>query len=156
MVFGIIIVTILLTMLHQQKQNSPEAQEASYSRRIEESRDAESSMDANNEKLYAKKAAKMKGHVLEMNGMNGYYTKWTKQEFINWADSYLAKPERERHQKGVSESFGTSDTIENDSMTYPLDEWAKQIKEKGVPSGYYETVKDFNKAYPAVDPDSIR
>lgn len=154
-VFGIIIVVILLAMLHQQKQNSPEGQEASYSKRIEESRDAESKQDADNEKLYAKKAAKMKGRVLEIGGSE-YYTKWTKQDFVDWANNYLAMSERDRHQKGVSESFGTSETVENDSMTCPLDEWAKQIKEKGVPSGYYETVKEFNKAYPAVNPDDIR
>ena len=40
-------------------------------------------------------------------------------------------------------------------MTYPLDEWNKTIKEKGILFGYFDSVKDFNKEYPAVDSDDI-
>lgn len=164
-VFGIIIVAILLAMLHQQKQNSPEGQEASYSKRIEESRDAESKQDANNEKLYAKKAAKMKGHVLDLD-KGAYFTSWTKDDFLKWANDYLSRPVSERHTNMTvsygtnAEKYGDADkNIKNNKGVedYPLDEIAELIKNNnGELSNYYETVKDFNKKNPGVNPDDIR
>jgi len=153
LVIGIIVIGILLAMLHQQKQNSPEAQSSSYVSSAKASSASTSDQDKNNEKAYAKKAAKMSGHVY-----GSYFTTWTEQDFINWANEYLSKTESERHQDGVKESFGTSDTIENSRTTvdYPLDDIANQIKDDGYVADYYKTVKDFNKKNPGVNPDDIR
>ncbi len=41
-------------------------------------------------------------------------------------------------------------------MLYPLDNWAKEIQDKGTPSNYFNTVKEFNKQYPGVNPDDIK
>ncbi|QEA46274.1 hypothetical protein FGL72_03720 [Leuconostoc citreum] len=152
-VIGIIVIGILLAMLHQQKQNSPEAQSSSYVSSAKASSASTSVQDKNNEKAYAKKAAKMKGHVY-----SDYFTSWSKQDFKNWANEYLAKPESERHQDGVKESFGTSTSWENSdtNMTYPLDKIANQIQTDGVATNYYDTVKEFNKANPGFNPDDIK
>jgi len=152
-VIGVVVIAILLAMLHQQKQSTPEAQSSSYIASEKASSASTSVQDTNNEKVYAKKAAKMKGHVY-----NDYFTTWTKQDFINWANSYLVKPESERHQDGVKESFGTTTSYMNSStnMIYPLDDIAKQIKTDGYVSNYYETVKAYNKDYAGMNPDDIK
>ncbi|CAM3167536.1 hypothetical protein [Leuconostoc rapi] len=150
-VIGVVVIAILLAMLHQQKQSTPEAQSSSYIASEKASSASTSVQDTNNEKVYAKKAAKMKGHVY-----NDYFTTWTKQDFINWANNYLAKPESERHQDGVKESFGTSNTVENSRIDMPLDDIAKQIKTDGYPENYYETVKAYNKDYAGMNPDDIK
>lgn len=152
-VIGIIVIAILLAMLHQQKQNSPEAQSASYMSSVKAASASTSVQDKNNEKAYAKKAAEMKGHVY-----SDYFTSWSKQDFKNWAKEYLSKPESERHQDGTKESFGTSTSWENSdtNMTYPLDKIAQQIQKDGVATNYYDTVKEFNKSNPGFNPDDIK
>ncbi|MDI6666683.1 MULTISPECIES: hypothetical protein [Leuconostoc] len=156
-VIGIIVIGILLAMLHQQKQNSPEAQSSSYVSSAKASSASTSVQDKNNEKAYSKKAAKMSGHVLEINGKE-YFTSWAKADFQKWANSYMSMNLDDRHKDGVKESFGTSTTIENSDtqMLYPLDNWAKEIQDKGTPSNYFNTVKEFNKQYPGVNPDDIK
>ncbi|MFT8841135.1 MAG: hypothetical protein ABF933_02175 [Leuconostoc citreum] len=157
-VIGIIVIAILLAMLHQQKQNSPEAQSASYVSSAKAASASTSVQDKNNEKAYAKKAASMQGHVLIMGENQVYFTTWTAKEFKNWASNYLALSEYERHKDGVKESFGTPVNIENSdtNMLYPLDNWAKQIESIGTPSDYFSTVKAYNKQYPGVNPDDIK
>ena len=157
-VIGVVVIAILLAMLHQQKQSTPEAQSSSYIASEKASSASTSVQDTNSEKDYAKKAAKMKGHVVQMTD-GDYFTKWDKQDFVNWANSYLAKPESERHQDGVKESFGTSSFIENSytQAVYPLDHYAEAIKKNSnSPDGYFATVKEFNKQYAGVNPDDIK
>lgn len=153
LVIGIIVIGILLAMLHQQKQNSPEAQSSSYVSSAKASSASTSVQDKNNEKAYAKKAAQMKGHVY-----NEEYTTWTKADFQNWSAKYLAMSESDRHKDGVSEKFGTKTAYTNSStdMIYPLDDIANEIKQKGLPTGYYETIKSFNKEHPGFNPDDIK
>ncbi|WP_349549712.1 hypothetical protein [Leuconostoc pseudomesenteroides] len=149
--FGIVIVGILLMMLHQQKQNTPAAQESSYSASVKASSSSQSVQDTNNEAAYAKKAAKMKGHVF-----NDYYTTWTKQDFREWAEKYNRLSEAERHQ--ASCNFGTSQTTSNDNMnTTPLDLIAGSIVKNDFKTiGYFETVKEYNQSFKGVDPDTIK
>ncbi|MCT4413303.1 hypothetical protein [Leuconostoc pseudomesenteroides] len=156
-VIGIIVIAILLAMLHQQKQNSPEAQSSSYVSSAKASSASTSVQDKSNEKTYAKKAAQMDGHIIVMD--DGYYfTSWSEKDFQNWANNYLSMSEDSRHKDGVQESFGTSSSIENSrsTLSYPLDSWAQDIKDKGTPSDYFATVKQFNKQYPGVNPDDIK
>lgn len=154
--FGVIIVSILVALLHQQNQSSPESQEASYSASIEESRKAESDQDVANEKLYAKKAAKMKGHVYDMGG-SVYISSWSKTDLINWAKEYSNLSESEKYK--ASTNFGTSKTVSNDRMDKStLDTVAKAILNGDFKSiGYYDTVKEFNKnpANSGFNPDDI-
>lgn len=157
LVIGIIVIGILLAMLHQQKQNSPEAQSSSYVSSAKASSPSTSVQDKNNEKAYAKKAAKMSRHVIVMD--DGYYfTNWGEKDFQTWANNYLLMSEESRHKDGVQESFGTSSIIKNSrsTLSYPLDYWAQDIKDKGTPSDYFATVKKFNKQYPGVNPDDIK
>ncbi|WP_273711693.1 hypothetical protein [Leuconostoc mesenteroides] len=158
LVIGIIVIGILLAMLHQQKQNSPEAQSSSYVSSAKASCASTSVQDKNNEKAYAKKAAKIKGHVLDFGIGNVYFTTWTKSDFVNWAKKYKATSSNQTHQNGVKESFGTTYSIENDNDTgdYPLDEMANQITSNGALSNYYETVKEFNKKNSGVNPNDIK
>ncbi|MGQ2284441.1 hypothetical protein [Leuconostoc pseudomesenteroides] len=152
-VIGVVIIGILISMLTQQKQANLTEQEASYSASVKASSSSQVTQDQANVKLYAKKAAKMKGHVLSMS--HDYFTTWTKKDFQNWADNYKSLSDTDKHQ--AKTNFGTSHTVENDSIdTTPLDKRADTIISEGVEKiGYYETVKAFNKAYPAVNPDDI-
>lgn len=151
-IIGIIVIAILLAMLHQQKQNSPEAQSSSYASSVKASSASTSVQDQNNEKAYAKKAAKMKGHVY-----GKYFTTWTKKDFIDWANNFMSQPESKRHQMGLRENFGTSDYYENNETgVYVLEEIAEQIKKDGYVANYYATVKDYNKAFPADDPSDLK
>ncbi|WP_349584348.1 hypothetical protein [Leuconostoc citreum] len=152
--FGIVIVGILLMMLHQQKQNTPAAQESSYSASVNASSSSQSVQDTNNEKAYAKKAAKMKGHVY--GSLSPHFTTWTKQDFRDWAKKYNSLSDEEKHQ--ASCNFGTSQTTSNDKLdTTPLDLTAEPILKNDFEGiSYYETVADFNKANKGVDPDTIK
>lgn len=152
-VIGIIVIAILLAMLHQQKQNSPEAQSSSYVSSAKASSASTSVQDKKNEKAYAKKAAKMKGHVF-----NQYFTTWSKQDFIKWASNYLDSNKTNKQKDGLKENFGTSTTWQNNfsNADFPLDDIAKQIKADGTVASYYESVKDFNKEHPGVNPDDIK
>lgn len=155
-VFGVIIVGILLLMLHQQKQSTPAAQESSYSSSVQASSSSQESQDKQNEKEYAKKAAKMKGHVLDYGSNRTYYTSWTKSDLKAWAEKYSKLDDAAKRQ--ASTNFGTKETVSNSNTdTGPLDEYAEPINNNDFSAiDYYETVKDFNKAYPAVDPDTIQ
>lgn len=157
-VIGVVIIGILLAMLHQQKQSSPEAQSSSYASSAKAASSSQRVEDQNNEKVYAKKASKMSGHVLIMGENEVYFTNWTSTEFNRWATDYINQAEVDKHKDGVKESFGTPIYIENSrtKMLYPLDNWAKQIKSTGKPSDYFDTVKAFNTAYPGVNPDDIK
>ncbi|MGR8861854.1 hypothetical protein [Leuconostoc citreum] len=152
-VIGVVIIGILLAMLHQQKQSSPEAQSSSYASSAKAASSSQRVEDQNNEKVYAKKASNMKGHVY-----SEYFTTWSENDFKAWANKYMNQPESERHKDGVSESFGTSTSWKNSrtNMVYPLDKIAKQIQSDGYVFNYYKTVKDFNKDYPGVNPDDIK
>lgn len=155
-VFGIIIVSILILMLKQQKESAPAGQESSYSASVKASSSSQLTQDQENQRKYAKEAQKLKGHVISL-GEN-YYTTWTKTDFINWASSYKALSDSEKHN--ASTNLGTSKTISNNSMDVrPLQTLVDSIdsgdfNELGG-GGYYNTVKEFNKAYPAVNPDDI-
>ncbi|BAX72857.1 hypothetical protein [Leuconostoc mesenteroides] len=155
-VIGVVIIGILLLMLNQQKQATPAAQESSYSASVKASSSSQITQDQENLKLYAKKAAKMKGHVLSMG--HDYFTTWTKKDFQTWAAKYNALSDNDKYD--ASTNFGTSETISNNSMdTRPLQTMADTITAGDFKTvgggGYYETVTAFNKAYPAVNPDDI-
>lgn len=152
--FGIVIVVILLMMLHQQKQNTPAAQESSYSASVKASSSSQSVQDTNNEAAYAKKAAKMKGHVY--GNSSPHFTSWTKQDFRNWAEQYNSLSDKEKHQ--ASCYFGTSLKRANDSLDItPLSNIADSILNNDFKSiGYYETVKEYNEYNKGVDPDTIK
>lgn len=145
-------------MLHQQKANSPEAQSASYASSMKASSESIVVQDKDNEKAYAKKAAKMEGHVIIMGENEVYFTDWTNKNFQTWADNYLAMPQANRHKDGIKENFGTKVFITNSdtNMIYPLDNWANQVKVNGKPSDYFTTVAEYNKAYPGANPDDIK
>jgi len=157
-VIGVVIIGILLAMLHQQKQSSPEAQSSSYASSAKAASSSQRVADQNNEKVYAKKASNMKGHVLDLGMSHIYFTTWTKSNFIDWANTYNSVSLKERHQSNTKESFGTKYTIANDNNSgdYPLDDMANQILKNGSLSNYYVTVKDFNKSNPGVNPDDIK
>lgn len=148
---GIIIVVILLMILHQQKQNTPAAQESSYSANVKASSSSQSIQDTNNEIAYAKKAAKMKGHVF-----NDFYTTWTKQDFRDWAKKYNSLSDAEKHQ--ASTNFGTSQTSSNSNIdTRTLGLIAEGVMKDDFKSiGYFETVKEYNQSFKGVDPDTIK
>ncbi|WP_349550014.1 hypothetical protein [Leuconostoc pseudomesenteroides] len=149
--FGIVIVVILLMMLHQQKQATPEAQEASYSSSVKASSISQDAQDTDNEKAYAKKAATMKGHVFQE-----LFTTWNKDDFRKWANSYNSLSDEDKYK--ASSYFGTSAKYYNlrtDKST--LSNIADSILQNDFKSiSYFDTVKEFNKAYPAVDPDTIK
>ncbi|MGX4593616.1 hypothetical protein JNUCC76_06715 [Leuconostoc sp. JNUCC 76] len=162
-VIGIIVIGILLAMLHQQKQNSPEAQSSSYASSVKASSASTSVKDQNTEKAYAKKAAKMKGHVIVLgSGKNDvYFTKWTFSDFKTyanqWAEKYSQMTQKQKYAASIS--FGTPDSIKNsDYDTEALDTIydavkAGKYKELGC---YYDTVKDFNKDNTMFNPDDIQ
>ncbi|MCK8605733.1 hypothetical protein LNP18_06395 [Leuconostoc citreum] len=149
--FGVIIVVILFLILQQQKQATPAAQESSYASSVKASSVAQDQQDTDNEAAYAKKAAKMKGHVYCES-----YTTWTKQDFRNWAVKYNNLSEDEKHH--ASTNFGTSQTTSN-SLTdlRPLGLTAESVLKNDFKTiGYFETVKDFNQSFKGVDPDTIK
>ena len=155
-IFGIIIMAILVAILQQQKENSPVVQVARYSESIEKSRKVASDQDVANEKLYTKKAAKMKGHVYDMGG-SVYITSWSKTDLINWAKDYSNLPESDKYK--ASTNFGTSRTVSNDRLDKSaLDVIAEAILDGDFKSiGYYNTVKEFNQnpANSGFNPDDI-
>lgn len=153
-VFGIIIVGILLLMLKQQKESTPAGQESSYSASVKASSSSQLTQDQKNVKSYARKASKMKGSVIVI-GDNAYFTDWHKSDFVQWANSYNALTDAQKHN--ASSNFGTSKTIANDSIDVnPLSKRADSIVSNDyVNSIYFETIKAYNKAYPAVNPDDI-
>lgn len=155
-IFGIIIMAILVAILQQQKGNSPVVQEARYSESIEKSRKVASDQDVANEKLYTKKAAKMKGHVYDMGG-SVYITSWSKTDLINWAKDYSNLPESDKYMANTN--FGTSRTVSNDRLDKSaLDVIAEAILDGDFKSiGYYNTVKEFNQnpANSGFNPDDI-
>lgn len=156
-IFGVIIVGILLVMLNQQHQSSPEGQTSSYSSSAQSSSAAESKKDEANAKAFTKKAATMTGHVMSW-GRSGYFTTWTKADFIKWANEYNNLSELDKRK--ASTNFGTSFTSKNDSLdTSLLDNIAKSVLSGDFKSiGYYETVKAFNadKKNSNVNPDDIK
>lgn len=162
LVIGIIVITILLAMLHQQKQNSPEAQSSSYVSSAKASSASTSVQDQNTEKNYAKKAAKMKGHVIVIGSDVGsiFFTNMSLSDFKatmnSWATSYEKMTVKEKYAASVS--MGTPKSISNAQYdTQPLDTLYDSIKaEKYQDAGYYESVKEFNKNYPAFNPDDIK
>lgn len=161
-IIGIIVIAILLAMLHQQKQNSPEAQSSSYASSVKASSASTSVQDQNTEKAYAKKAAKMKGHVIALgSGDNDvYFTKWTFSDFKNyanqWAEKYSQMTPKQKYSASIS--FGTPDSIKNsDYYTKALDTIYDEIKAGQYKNlGYYDTVKDFNKEHTMFNPDNIQ
>lgn len=159
-IIGIIVIAILLAMLHQQKQNSPEAQSSSYASSVKASSASTSIQDQNTEKAYAKKAAKMKGHVLARGADYAFFTKWSFDEFKayldKWADNYAKLGQKEKYSAALD--FGTSVATKNsDYDTKPLDSIYDAVKAgKYKDLGYYDTVKDFNKQHSAFDPDDIK
>ncbi|MBZ5977856.1 hypothetical protein KII91_00675 [Leuconostoc gelidum subsp. gelidum] len=143
-VIGLIVIAILLAMLHQQKQNSPEGQASSYSSSAKTSSAVESNQDEADAKAYAKKAAHMKGHVLDMGAKDMYYTSWSKQDLINWAKEYNSLSDSEKHK--ASTNFGTSTSISNNSLNIQNLNNASESILKGdfKTFGYYDSVKEFN------------
>lgn len=160
MIFGVIVIAILLAMLHQQKQNSPEAQSSSYMSSVKASSASTSVQDKNTEKAYAKKAAKMKGHVLARGTDYAFFTKWSFSEFKtyldNWAENYAKLGQKEKYSARLD--FGTSAATKNsDYDTKPLDSIYDAVKAgKYKDLGYYDTVKDFNKEHTMFNPDNIQ
>ncbi|MGR8823218.1 hypothetical protein [Leuconostoc citreum] len=153
-VFGVVIVIILLMMLNQQNQNSPAAQESSYSSSVKASSSSEVDQEKVNEKAYAKKASKMKGHVLGIS--EPLYTKWSRDDFRRWAKEYSALSDSDKHK--ASSNFGTTQTISNDEIDIrPLSNYADAVNKDDFESiSYFETVKEFNKKHPAINPDDIK
>lgn len=162
MFIGVIVIVILLAMLHQQKQNSPEAQSSSYASSVKASSASTSVQDQNTEKAYAKKAAKMKGHVIDLGSGDDsvYFTKWSFSDFKTyanqWAEKYSQMTQQQKYAATIS--FGTSGTIKNrDFDTEALDIIYNDIKAGNYDDlGYYDTVKDFNKKHTMFNPDNIQ
>ncbi|MBZ5947929.1 hypothetical protein KII93_05535 [Leuconostoc gelidum subsp. gasicomitatum] len=161
-VIGVVVIAILLAMLHQQKQSTPEAQSSSYIASEKASSASTSVQDTNNEKAYANKATKMKGHVIVIGSDVGsiFYTNMSLSDFKNtmnsWATSYEKMTVKEKYTASVS--MGTPKKISNSQYdTQPLDTLYDSIKaEKYQDAGYYESVKEFNKSYPAFNLDDIK
>ncbi|MCC8439712.1 hypothetical protein CRI85_05065 [Leuconostoc pseudomesenteroides] len=155
-VIGIIVIAILLAMLHQQKQNSPEAQSERRASSSMSSAKAYSEREAANERKFAKKAAKMKGHVF-----GNQFTTWTKTDFINWADNYVKKPIATNSSAVEKYSFGTSHDFLNNELggsahDTGFDSFAASIhKTRNVPH-YYDTVTDWTKDNLGIDPSTIK
>ncbi|WP_349535472.1 hypothetical protein [Leuconostoc citreum] len=149
--FGIIIVIILLMMLNQQKQNSPAAQESSYSSSVKASSSSAVDQDKANEKAYAKKAATMKGHVLD-----GFITSWSKDDFRKWAKEYSSLSDSDKHR--VKSNLGTSKTFANNEIAIDyLSNYADSVNQNDFESiSYFDTVKEFNKKHPAINPDDLK
>ncbi|WP_349626087.1 hypothetical protein [Leuconostoc citreum] len=153
--FGIVIVIILSLILLNQNKAKPESETTSFQSSVKASSSSQKNRDEENQKKYAEKAEKMKGHVFGI-GTKAQFTNWNKQQFIEWAHQYSLLNEENKHN--ASTNFGTTTTISNDSLdTSALDEVAKSVISNDFKSiSYFETVKDFNKAYPTVNPDDIK
>lgn len=151
-VIGIIVIGILLAMLHQQKQNSPEAQSSSYASSVKSASDAASIKTAKKVKLYGEKAAKTKGHIY-----NGHITTWTEQDFVNWANDYLSKPHSINDVGKDKEKFGTSvEFTDSDVPDMSISNMANNIHQNGTVDGYYKSFTEYHKDFPDMDPDDIK
>lgn len=153
-VIGVVIIGILLLMLNQQKQANLTEQEASYSASVKASSSSQVTKDQENVKTYAKIAKTLSGSVFLINN-EPYFTKWSENDFKNWARSYNSLSDADKQQ--AKTDFGTSRTVENDSIdTRSLGKRAESIISGDyINVSYFKTVKDYNKAYPAVNPDDI-
>ncbi|MCK8605677.1 hypothetical protein LNP18_06115 [Leuconostoc citreum] len=153
-IFGLIIVSILIMILQQQKSSTIQGQEESYSASVRASSSAQESQDEADQNAYAKKAAKMKGRVLHLEG--NYFTTWTKDDFIKWATKYRTLSMSDK-QKAHS-NFGTSRTYYEDGITLlHLNNIAGSIIDNDFSAiGYYSSVEEFNNANPSIDPDTIQ
>ncbi|MGO2909120.1 MAG: hypothetical protein ACTICO_08530 [Leuconostoc citreum] len=154
--FGIVIVIILSLILLNQNKAKPESEASSFQSSVKASSLSQKNQDEENQKEYAKEAAKMKGHVLSLGWGDMYFTTWSKDDFTKWANEYNSLSEEAK--KSASSNFGTSKVRKNDRLnTNPLDNRAKKITNNDFKSlGYFETVKDFNKAYPRLDPSNLQ
>mgnify|MGYP001028516403 FL=1 len=154
--FGIVIVIILSLILLNQNKAKPESETPSFQSSVKASSSSQKNQDEENKKRYAKEAAKMKGHVLCTGIDDLYYTTWSKNDFRNWANNYNSLSKEQKTK--ASSNFGTSNTRSNNSMdTETLDVRARNILNDDFKSlGYFETVKDFNKAYPRIDPSNLQ
>ncbi|MCP1275785.1 hypothetical protein [Leuconostoc citreum] len=153
--FGIVIVIISSLILLNQNKAKPESEAASFQSSVKASSSSQRNQDEENQKEYAKEAARMKGHVLSLGIDDLYFTTWSKSDFKKWANDYNSLSSEEK--KAASCNFGTSKTIKNDSLTTTgIDIRAKEILNDDFKAlGYFETVKDFNKAHPRVDPKDL-
>lgn len=149
--FGIIIVIILSLILLNQNKAKPESEAASFQSSVKASSSSQKNQDEENQKKYTKEAAKMKGHVF-----SEYISSWTKEDFRKWAQEYSSLSENDKHK--AETNFGTSTKFANDSLdTRTLGETAKNVLANDFKViGYYDTVKDFNKEHPAINPDDIK
>lgn len=154
--FGIVIVIILSLILLNQNKAKPESETTSFQSSVTASSSSQKNQDEENQKKYAKEADKMKGHVFSVGLNESYFTTWTKNDFKEWANKYNAMSLDDKHK--AKTNFGTSKTYSNTSIDIkPLSNTADSVSANDFKSvEYFETVKDFHKAYPAVNPDDIK